>query len=62
MNNKLDLKEVEQKVFQTTFQDGLWDIYLGLLLIIFGLSPLLEYLGFGFSENWLLKNSFPLLE
>ena len=61
MNDKLGLKEVEQKVFQTTFQDGLWDIYLGLLLIIFGLSPLLEYLGFGFSENWILILSAPVV-
>ncbi len=52
---------MEQKVFQTTFQDGLWDIYLGLLLIIFGLSPLLEYLGFGFSENWILILSAPVV-
>jgi len=61
MNDKLGLKEVEQRVFQITFQDGLWDIYLGLLLIIFGLSPLLEYLGFGFSENWILIFSAPVV-
>lgn len=61
MNDKLGLKKVEQRVFQTTFQDGLWDIYLGLLLIIFGLSPLLEYLGFGFSENWILILSAPVV-
>jgi hypothetical protein len=36
----LDLKELERKAFRSTFQDGLWDIYLGLLLLQMGLGPL----------------------
>lgn len=28
-----DLKELERRAFKATFQDGLWDIYLGLMLL-----------------------------
>ena len=28
-----DLKELERRAFKATFQDGLWDIYLGLMLV-----------------------------
>ena len=37
-----DLKELERRAYQSTFQDGLWDIYLGLVLIGFGSMPLLR--------------------
>jgi hypothetical protein len=33
MNSKFDLKEIERKAFRSTFQDGLWDIYMGLIII-----------------------------
>jgi hypothetical protein len=33
MSEKIDLKELERKAFRSTFQDGLWDIFLGLLLL-----------------------------
>lgn len=29
----IDLKELERQAFRSTFQDGLWDIYLGLMLL-----------------------------
>lgn len=32
MSNQVSLKEVERKAWLSTFQDGLWDLYLGLLL------------------------------
>jgi hypothetical protein len=33
MNNELKLKELERKAFRSTYQDGLWDIYMGLIVI-----------------------------
>ena len=33
MTNQLSLKELEQKVFRSTYQDGLWDIYYGVIVI-----------------------------
>ena len=38
MVNDVDLKEVEKKVFASYFNDGMWDIYAGLLLLGFGLG------------------------
>lgn len=37
-----NLKELEHRAFRVTFQDGLWDIYLGMILIGFGSMPLLR--------------------
>ena len=36
MAQKISLKHAERKVFRMTFQDGLWDIYIG--IILFGLG------------------------
>ena len=33
MNTQLSLKEVERKAFRATYQDGLWDLYFGLIVI-----------------------------
>ena len=41
----LNLKEAEKKAFRATFQDGLWDIYLGLIFVLFGILPLLDEAG-----------------
>jgi len=29
-----NLTEIEKKAYRSTFQDGLWDIFLGLLLLV----------------------------
>jgi hypothetical protein len=34
MTQEIDLKALERKAFRSTFQDGLWDIYLGALTLI----------------------------
>jgi hypothetical protein len=34
MSQSLDLKALERRAFRSTFQDGLWDIYIGCLLLI----------------------------
>jgi len=36
--NDLDLKDLEKKAWKSFFDDGLWDIYLGLLLALMGIS------------------------
>jgi hypothetical protein len=33
MSTQLDLKEIERKAFRSTYEDGLWDIYFGLIVI-----------------------------
>jgi hypothetical protein len=42
MQQGISLKEVEQKVFKSFFQDGLWDIFLGCFVLIFAIAPLLS--------------------
>ena len=41
MTHKLSLKEAERKAFRSTFQDGIWDLYLGSLLLLMGVGPLM---------------------
>jgi hypothetical protein len=45
MSQQIDLKERERQAFRSTFQDGLWDIYLGLLFLAFGFAPIYNWLG-----------------
>lgn len=42
MSDIVDLKELEKKAWKSFFDDGLWDIYLGLLLALMGISGLLD--------------------
>jgi hypothetical protein len=50
MSQNIDLKKLERKAWTSYFQDGLWDIYLGLLLLAMAVSALLSDVGF--SESW----------
>ncbi len=45
MNETLNLKEIEKKVWRSYFQDGLWDLFFGLLLLSFAIIPFLEEIG-----------------
>lgn len=38
MTSDVDLKKIRQKVYMTFFQDGIWDIFLGLFLLGWGFS------------------------
>jgi hypothetical protein len=38
----INLKELERRAFRSTFEDGIWDIYLGLVFVIFGFVPFLR--------------------
>ena len=42
MSQHINLKEIERKAWRSTFQDGLWDIYLGMLLFSMALSTIFE--------------------
>lgn len=33
MSTQIDLKEIERKAFRSTYQDGLWDIYYGVIVL-----------------------------
>jgi len=50
MSTQVDLKQLEKNAFKSNFQDGLWDIYLGVLLLQMGLWSLLD--GYPLSEFW----------
>ena len=41
----LDLKQLEQKAYRSTFQDGLWDIFTGVMILGMGMSALLKNMG-----------------
>jgi len=45
MSQEISLKQLERKVYTSFFQDGLWDIYLGLLLLSMGMSQPLAAMG-----------------
>ena len=45
MAEKLDLKELEKKAYRSTFQDGFWDIFIGMILMAFALMPLGDVFG-----------------
>jgi hypothetical protein len=47
MPTNINLKEIERKAWRSMFQDGLWDIYLGLILFAMGMGALLERLSLG---------------
>ena len=42
MSQKISLKEAEQKVFRSAFQDGLWDILIGSFVLVFAIAPFLS--------------------
>jgi hypothetical protein len=60
MSQTVDLKELEKKAFRSTFQDGLWDIYLGFLLLVMGGAPLVSSLGLD-DKGWILAIDFVLV-
>ena len=49
MNEKINLKEIEKKAYRFTFQDGIYDIMFGVLLVSFALAPIIrELIGLGY--------------
>jgi hypothetical protein len=42
MNQNIDLKSIEKKSYQINFQDGIYDIMFGILLIAFAVAPIIR--------------------
>lgn len=55
---QINLKTLEKRIWLSNFEDGFWDLYWGLLLLGFGVSPVLEELGVLKPFNFII---FPLL-
>lgn len=47
MQNNIDLKKLERKVWTSFHNDGLGDIFLGCVILMFALAPLLSRTGLG---------------
>jgi hypothetical protein len=47
MEQKIDLKQLERKVWTSFFEDGLGDIFLGCIILMLATAPLLSRLGWG---------------
>jgi len=47
MEQKFNLKQLERKVWTSFYEDGLGDIFLGCILLIFALAPFLSRIGMG---------------
>ena len=45
MTQNINLKELEKKAFRSTFQDGLWNIFLGIILMAMAVNTLLSRIG-----------------
>lgn len=45
MEQQIDLKQLERKVWTSFFEDGIWDIYLGILLMAIAVGALLADVG-----------------
>ena len=45
MTEQIDIKDLEKKAWRSTFQDGFWDIYFGLILSSLGFSWLGSFFG-----------------
>lgn len=42
MSKQISLKEVERKAFRASFDDGLWDVLLGCVVLMFAIAPFLS--------------------
>jgi len=47
MEQQIDLKKLERKVWTSFHADGLWDIFLGCIILMFALAPFLNRMGLG---------------
>ena len=49
MSRQISLKDAERKVFRATYNDGLWDIFLGCFFLMFAIAP---YLSTSLGDFW----------
>jgi hypothetical protein len=60
MDNRLNLKELERKAFRSTYQDGLWDMNMGLIVIGMALFVFRPDEGYGARNIIMMVLSFSL--
>ena len=58
MSEQLNLKELERRAYRSTFQDGLWDLYLAGLMASLGI---LGVIGLRNKESWIWMNGYIVL-
>lgn len=58
MLEHINLKDLERRAFRSTFQDGLWDIFIGFLFTQFAVAPFLSKFGLG--DFWTSAAFFPV--
>jgi hypothetical protein len=58
---QLNLKEIEKKAYRSTFQDGIWDIFLGLLLLNLAFGALLANSGVSEGLNMTILTALGVL-
>jgi hypothetical protein len=60
MTNQINLKEIERKAFRSTYQDGLWDLYLGLVVVAMAIFIYRPPEGYGPANIFLMIAAFSL--
>jgi cell division protein FtsB len=58
---KLDLKALEKKAFRSFFKDGIYDVFLGLILLTFGVPLILNEFGLLDYENITMPLIIPVI-
>jgi hypothetical protein len=53
MSEELDLKSLEKKAYRSLFDDGLWDLFIGMIILGMGASTSLGSL-FNLSDIWII--------
>lgn len=61
MTENISLKEVERKAFASAYQDGLWDIFIGFVLLAWAFAPLLSPRLGDFWSSAVLFGSWPFV-
>ncbi|MFW9881639.1 MAG: hypothetical protein ACFFG0_51900 [Candidatus Thorarchaeota archaeon] len=51
MTESIDLKSLEKKAYRSTFNDGLWDSFIGVIILNLGFGPVINLL-FNLPELW----------
>jgi len=59
MERSISLKELERKAFRSNFQDGLWDIFIGVIILQLAIVPLFSDLNLG--DFWSLMAYLPIM-
>lgn len=61
MVQNVNLREIERKAYRSTFQDGLWDIFLGLMLFAMAVGALLSDLGMAHLSTMIIFSGIVVL-